>query len=128
MIQTQQIDKIMGRRKTGLVEDILTITAALPWWIGVILAATAYVALHYYASLDVPKTNVELGQVGYMVIDQVGKISPTTDNIFCQFCFLSVPWHLSSDETNEKILLKRLLMVLPAIRFAKWLGKTSNCL
>jgi len=63
----------MARRKTSLVEDILTITAALPWWIGVILAATVYVALHHYASLDVPKTNVELGQVGYMVIDQAGK-------------------------------------------------------
>lgn len=63
----------MTRRKTGLIEDILTITAVLPWWIGIILAATAYVVLHHYASLDVPKTNVELGQVGHMVIDQAGK-------------------------------------------------------
>ena len=63
----------MGRRKTGLVDDILTITAALPWWIAVTLAATAYVALHHYASLDAPKTNVALGQVGHMVIDQAGK-------------------------------------------------------
>lgn len=63
----------MGRRKTGLVDDILTITAALPWWIGVTLAATAYVTLHHYASLDAPKTNVALGQVGHMIIDQAGK-------------------------------------------------------
>ncbi|SFL24809.1 restriction system protein [Nitrosomonas aestuarii] len=63
----------MARRKTGLIEDILTITAALPWWIGIILAATAYVVLHHYAALELPKTNVELGQVGHMVVDQVGK-------------------------------------------------------
>lgn len=63
----------MPRKKAGLIEDILTITAALPWWVGVILAASAYVVLHHYASLDVPKTNVVLGQAGYMVIDQLGK-------------------------------------------------------
>ncbi|MCB1948862.1 restriction endonuclease [Nitrosomonas sp.] len=63
----------MGRRKTGLVDDILTITAALPWWIGVILAATAYVALHHYATLEVSTNNVVLGQAGHMVIDQLGK-------------------------------------------------------
>ncbi|MCB1949856.1 hypothetical protein [Nitrosomonas sp.] len=48
----------MARRKAGLIGDILTITSALPWWIGVILAATAYVVLHHYASLDMPKTNI----------------------------------------------------------------------
>ena len=63
----------MARRKAGLIEDILTITAALPWWVSVILAACTHVVLHHYASLDVPKTNVELGQVGHIVIDQIGK-------------------------------------------------------
>ena len=63
----------MARRKNSFVEDILTITAALPWWIGAILAAITYVALHHYATLEVSANNVVLGQAGHTVIDQVGK-------------------------------------------------------
>ena len=63
----------MARRKNSFVEDILTITAASPWWIGAILAAITYVVLHHYATLEVSANNVVLGQAGHTVIDQVGK-------------------------------------------------------
>jgi restriction system protein len=63
----------MARRKTDLVEDILTITAALPWWIGVSFAVTAYVVLHHYATLEMPVKNIALGQAGQMAIEQMGK-------------------------------------------------------
>ncbi len=62
----------MARRKAGLVEDLLDITAALPWWMGVVLAVIAYGILQHYASLGMP-TNVVPGQMGYMMVEQMGR-------------------------------------------------------
>ncbi|MCW5606864.1 MAG: restriction endonuclease [Nitrosomonas sp.] len=63
----------MARKKAGLIGDILTITATLPWWVGMTLAVTTHIVLHHYATLEVSTNNVVLGQAGHMVIDQVGK-------------------------------------------------------
>ncbi|SDZ18956.1 restriction system protein [Nitrosomonas sp. Nm33] len=62
----------MARRKTGLGEDLLDITSALPWWMGVVLAVIAYGVLQHYASLGMPTSPVP-GQMGYMVVEQMGR-------------------------------------------------------
>ncbi|PSJ16556.1 restriction endonuclease [Nitrosomonas supralitoralis] len=62
----------MPRRKTGLVEDLLEITAALPWWMGVTLAAIVYGVLHQYASLEMSANNIP-GQIGHRVVEQIGR-------------------------------------------------------
>lgn len=49
----------MGRsRKTSFFEDIVELTAMLPWWAGVGMAIAAYVWLHPYAVAELPKPNV----------------------------------------------------------------------
>lgn len=58
------------RKKSSAIEDLLEITAALPWWVGAVLAVIAYVILHHYAIADVP-TNAVPGQIGHMVVGQV---------------------------------------------------------
>lgn len=63
----------MGRRKTSLAEDLMDITAALPWWMGVILAVLAYSVLQHYAVLELP-TNVVPGKMSHVVIEQMGRI------------------------------------------------------
>lgn len=40
----------MGRRKSSTARDIVEIIATFPWWVGVVLAAVAYVGLHWIAS------------------------------------------------------------------------------
>lgn len=62
----------MARRKSSIVEDLLEITAALPWWMGVVLAIIAYGVLHQYASLGMP-INPASGQRGYMVGEQMAR-------------------------------------------------------
>jgi restriction system protein len=64
---------MMGRRKTSLAEDLMDITAALPWWMGVILAVIAYSILQHYAVLE-PPTNVVPGKMSHVVIEQMGRI------------------------------------------------------
>lgn len=50
----------MGRRKTGLAEDIFTLIAAAPWWLGVVLSAVALISLQFAAGLEVrPPANAK---------------------------------------------------------------------
>lgn len=54
----------MARRKnSGLGEALFDLTAALPWWVGVVLAVIAYAVLHRYAVMEVP-TTLSAGQKG----------------------------------------------------------------
>ncbi len=56
----------MARRKTSPAEDVMDLVAMLPWWVGVLLAGLAYLALHHVASQPTAAT-VQPGQVGAMV-------------------------------------------------------------
>ena len=51
------MEKAMVRRKTGILEDLLEITAALPWWMGATFAVIAYGVLHQDASLLLDSIN-----------------------------------------------------------------------
>lgn len=53
----------MGRKRQSAVEDIIEITSMLPWWVGVVLAAFAYVGLHQVAVMEVvvPTNGVGMG-------------------------------------------------------------------
>ncbi|MGE5524371.1 MAG: restriction endonuclease [Rhodospirillaceae bacterium] len=63
----------MARRKNNgsILEDLFEIAAALPWWVGVVLAAISYVFLHRYAISEVPKALA--GQLGQMMVAQLIK-------------------------------------------------------
>lgn len=56
----------MARRKNGLVEGLFGLAAALPWWLGVLLAIGAYVGLHLVATMEVqqPVGTAGLGAFG----------------------------------------------------------------
>jgi restriction system protein len=43
-----------ARRKTNVFEDIIRIAAALPWWVGISLAAFIYCMFHHYAGIELP--------------------------------------------------------------------------
>lgn len=62
----------MARRKSSPIEDLFEITAALPWWAGIILSLIAYVVLHHYAIADV-RTVAAPGQIGQMMTNQILK-------------------------------------------------------
>jgi restriction system protein len=38
------------KRKTSLAEDLIEITAMMPWWVGVTLALLSFLILHHFAS------------------------------------------------------------------------------
>lgn len=44
----------MARRSQSTIEDIMEVTAKLPWWVGVTLALISYIALHQYAIKEIP--------------------------------------------------------------------------
>ena len=68
------------KRKTSVFEDLFQIAAMLPWWVGVIVAAVAYVFIHRYAVAEIP-TSTAPGQMGQMVVGQMAKALPT----YCQY-------------------------------------------
>jgi len=50
----------MAKRKSTF-EDIVEITAKLPWWVGVLLAVISYVLLHAYATSEVQTIDLRDG-------------------------------------------------------------------
>lgn len=56
----------MARRRNSPAEDVMGLVARLPWWVGVLLAGLAYLALHHVASQPTAAT-VQPGQVGAVV-------------------------------------------------------------
>lgn len=62
----------MARRKTGVLEDLLEITAALPWWMGATFAAITYGVLHQYASPEMSANDIS-AQIGHRVIEQISR-------------------------------------------------------
>ena len=55
----------MARKIPSALEDIVDLTASLPWWVGVVLAAIAFPALHWAAAIDVVAPRDLLGMGGY---------------------------------------------------------------
>lgn len=62
----------MARKKTSAFEDLVEITAKLPWQAGIALAVIAYVVLHYFATRAPMSFNpVELKAAGKSVADSM---------------------------------------------------------
>lgn len=76
------------RRNSSVFEDLFGIAAALPWWVGSILAVVAYAILHRYASMDVP-THVAPGQIGQMAVSQMTKTMAFYGQYILPFLFLA---------------------------------------
>ena len=50
----------MARRRTSTFEDLMEITAKLPWWIGILLAFISFIILNNIANMDVaPPTDLK---------------------------------------------------------------------
>jgi hypothetical protein len=63
------------RKKSSLVEDLIDISARLPWWVGVSLAIISYLILHNIATApEVKPSNLVPGQLGAFA---VGKLKRT---------------------------------------------------
>lgn len=77
----------MARRRTGLLKDLLKITAALPWWISVIFAVIAYSVLHPYSSLEMP-INIAPGLLSIKIIEQTGRTFAYYGQYILPFLFL----------------------------------------
>lgn len=60
------------KKKQSSLEDLIEITAMLPWWAGVLLALIAYFVCHHYATAEVPPPT-SLAQMGANVSSQIGK-------------------------------------------------------
>lgn len=65
----------MSRRNnnSSVFEDLFGMAAALPWWVGVVLAIVTYIVLHRYAVAEVP-TKPVAGQLGQMMVSQMVKM------------------------------------------------------
>ncbi|MCG3201462.1 MAG: hypothetical protein NFCOHLIN_01332 [Gammaproteobacteria bacterium] len=61
----------MSRRRSGLLDDLLDIASALPWWVDCVLAAVAYLVLHHISLKKVPVTSAP-GQLGEAMAQTFG--------------------------------------------------------
>jgi len=63
----------MARKKQGPLDDLIDITAMLPWWVGVLLAITSYFVCLHYANAEVARVT-SIQQAGAMVSGQLVKV------------------------------------------------------
>lgn len=55
-------------RRTSVFEDLMELTAKLPWWIGVVFAVVSYIALHAMAGRELPPTKMPGDAIGAALI------------------------------------------------------------
>ncbi len=78
----------MPRKNSILIGDLLELSAALPWWVNIILAITIYMALNYYSNLVLEPGNVIPGQIGTTVIEQASRTFALYGQYVLPFLFL----------------------------------------
>lgn len=67
-----QKGSFMSGRNQSMFEDIVEITARMPWWVGVILAVVSYAVLHHFAIAEVARPS-QIGQMGDFTVKQLYK-------------------------------------------------------
>ena len=77
----------MVRRKQSLFDDLIEITSKLPWWVGILLAITAYFGLHNISSNEVTAV-AQPGQMGQLVSQSLFKTLATLGQYLLPFVFL----------------------------------------
>ena len=60
------------KRKQSALEDLIDITAMLPWWVGALLSIIAYFILHHYATAEIASVGT-VAKLGNNVASQLGK-------------------------------------------------------
>lgn len=74
-------------RRQGLFEDVLDLTARLPWWVGVALAVFSYLVLHHFAAMEIPKPG-STKDLGSMMTRQIFVTLATVGQYFLPLLFL----------------------------------------
>lgn len=74
-------------RKQSPVENLIEMTAMLPWWGGVLLAVIAYFVCHHYATAEILPTT-SMAQMGENVSSQIGKTLATFGQYLLPLAFL----------------------------------------
>jgi hypothetical protein len=68
----EEVAQRRQKQRQSLLDDLFEITARLPLWVGVVLAAVTYLWLHRYAGLEV-STTAGVKAIGGSVISRVFK-------------------------------------------------------
>ena len=61
----------MGRKKASLAEDIFSMVAAAPWWLGVLLAAITLLVLQLLSGMEVRAPAGAKGAGSFVVLQTV---------------------------------------------------------
>jgi predicted RNA-binding Zn-ribbon protein involved in translation (DUF1610 family) len=75
------------RRKSSLIEDLIGIAAALPWWAGALLALTSYFFLHNIATAPQINTTNLPGQLGSIAVSELKRTLALYGQYILPFAF-----------------------------------------
>jgi restriction system protein len=78
----------MAGRSQSVIEDLMDLTAKLPWWVGVMSALFSYVALHLYAIKPLPPPPAGVGLIGEHVVSQLFQTLALFGQYVLPFAFL----------------------------------------
>ena len=76
------------RERKGLADDVMEITAKLPWWVGVVLAVVSYLVLHSVAGQPVA-TATSTQDVGRIAGQQLFKTLASIGQFILPLAFLA---------------------------------------
>jgi hypothetical protein len=78
----------MACQSQSIIEDLMDLTAKLPWWVGVMSAIFSYVALHFYAVQPLPPPPSGVGVIGEHVVSQLFQTLALFGQYILPFAFL----------------------------------------
>lgn len=77
----------MARHKQSVFEDLIDITAMVPWWVGVALAVVSYLLLRSVATAELPNP-ADILTIGSTAGQQIAKSLATVGQYLLPFMFL----------------------------------------
>lgn len=65
-----------ARRKQSLIDDFIDLTARLPWWLGLLIAAGSYFLLHHFAMRELPQaTDIRSAFSGQLLFKRFAELT-----------------------------------------------------
>lgn len=95
------------KRKTSPAEDVITIIAAFPWWLGLALAFIAYVALHSMALTSPATTAATPEQMGQVMVGTMKQSLAAIGQYLVPFlCLIGAALSFSRRQARKQLIDK----------------------
>lgn len=95
----------MGRRKSSLADDIVSIVSKLPWWAGVLLAVAVWVLFSLFAPTPQSANNAKPGQMATFALSSAfAHLAPFLKYLLSFLCLMGALFSFIGNRRRQALL------------------------